>query len=40
MAELGKILSDLNLKIYVPEIQLLDIPEGQYDLQRFIYYFS
>ena len=39
ITELGKILSDLNLKIDVPEIKLLDIPEGQYDLQRFMYHF-
>ena len=39
ITELGKILSELDIKIDVPEIKLLDIPEGQYDLQRFFYHF-
>jgi len=39
ITELGKILTELNIKIDVPEIKLLDIPEGQYDLQRFFYHF-
>ena len=39
ITELGKILSDLKIKIDVPNIELLDVPAGEYDLQRFIYHF-
>lgn len=35
---LGKTLSDLNIKIDVPEIKSLEIKAGTYDLQRFIYH--
>ena len=39
ITELGKILSEMNVEIDVPEIQLLDIPKGTYSIQRFIYHF-
>ncbi|MGE5402837.1 MAG: class I SAM-dependent methyltransferase [Ignavibacteriales bacterium] len=35
---LGKRLSELNISIDVPEIPLLGIKGGQYDIQRFIYW--
>ena len=35
---LGKNLSELNIKINVPEIKALDIKGGEYDIQRFIYW--
>ncbi len=34
---LGKILSEINIKIKVPSIPLLGIESGVYDIQRFIY---
>ena len=39
LTELGKNLSDLNIKFQVPEIKMLDIKKGEYDIQRFIYHF-
>lgn len=39
ITELGKILSDLNIKIHVPQIDSLEIKEGEYDLQRFLYHY-
>lgn len=39
ITELGKTLSDLNIKINVPQIDSLEIKEGEYDLQRFIYHY-
>ena len=38
MTILGKTLSDLNIEIDVPEIPLLSIKGGKYDIQRFIYW--
>jgi len=38
LTTLGKILSDLKIKIEVPDIPLLGINGGYYDLQRFIYW--
>jgi len=35
---LGKALHDLNIKVTVPDIELLGIKGGEYDLQRFIYH--
>lgn len=35
---LGKSLSDLNLKFNAPDIPLLGIKGGEYDIQRFIYW--
>jgi SAM-dependent methyltransferase len=39
IAELGKLLSELNIKITVPEVKLFEIEEGEYDVQRFLYHF-
>lgn len=39
ITELGKTLSDLNIKINVPQIDSLEIKEGEYDLQRFLYHY-
>ena len=39
ITELGKSLSEYKLKIDVPQVDVLEIPAGEYDLQRFIYYF-
>ena len=39
ITKLGKALSDLKVKVDIPEdIPLLKIKKGTYDLQRFIYY--
>lgn len=38
LTELGKVLSELNVKFISPEIPLLGIKGGEYDLQRFIYW--
>jgi SAM-dependent methyltransferase len=38
-AELGKKLSDLNVTIDVPDVDILEIKSGTYDIQRFIYHF-
>lgn len=39
LTELGRILHDVNQKITVPEIEVLGIESGEYDLQRFLYHF-
>jgi SAM-dependent methyltransferase len=39
ITELGKILSETNIKIKVPEIEILGIIGGEYSIQRFIYHF-
>lgn len=39
ITELGKKLSEMNVKIQVPNVDILEIKEGEYDLQRFVYYF-
>lgn len=39
ITELGKILSEYKIKIKVPQVDILEITEGEYDLQRFIYHF-
>ena len=36
---LGKMLHEKNIKITVPDIDVLEIKSGEYDLQRFIYHF-
>ncbi len=36
---LGKALYDLNLKIELPEVKVLDIKSGKYEIQRFFYHF-
>ena len=38
LTKLGKTLSELNINIDVPDIPLLNIKGGNYDLQRFIYW--
>ena len=38
LTELGKTLSELDVEIEVPEMPLLDIKGGRYDLQRFVYW--
>jgi len=39
VAQLGKSLSELKVDVTVPEVEVLDIPAGTYDIQRFIYHF-
>lgn len=38
LTELGKVLSDLNVNFTCPDIPLLGIKGGEYDIQRFIYW--
>lgn len=38
ITELGKELSGLKMEIEVPDIPILKVKQGKYDLQRFIYY--
>jgi len=38
LTELGKRLSELNVKFVSPDIPLLEIKGGEYDIQRFIYW--
>lgn len=38
LMQLGKTLTELNATINVPDMPLLDIKGGEYDLQRFIYW--
>lgn len=39
ITELGKALTEQNVKLKIPAVDILEIPEGEYDLQRFIYHF-
>ncbi len=39
ITELGKALSGQNVKLQIPAVDVLQIPAGEYDLQRFIYHF-
>jgi SAM-dependent methyltransferase len=39
ITELGRSLSQRGIKIQVPRVDALEIEEGEYDLQRFIYHF-
>ena len=39
ITELGKRLQAIDAKIEVPDIKLLDIEAGEYDIQRFVYHF-
>jgi arsenite methyltransferase len=40
LTKLGKIMGDLNITITIDEeIELLEIPKGKYELQRFLYWF-
>ena len=38
ITELGKALHDLKVKIQIPQVDILGIEAGEYDLQRFIYH--
>lgn len=38
LTQLGKNLSELNVKVEVPDIPLLGIKKGNYDVQRFMYW--
>ena len=38
MTELGRALSELKVSFYCPDIPLLNIKGGEYDVQRFIYW--
>lgn len=38
LTELGKVLTDLNVKFISPDIPALGIKGGEYDIQRFIYW--
>ncbi len=39
ITDLGKALSELKMKFISPAVDLLEIPAGEYDIQRFFYHF-
>lgn len=39
VTELGRALSDLNVKVKVPQVKVLGIDAGEYEVQRLIYHF-
>jgi SAM-dependent methyltransferase len=39
ITELGRVLSETGVKVQVPAVDVLEIPAGEYDLQRFLYHF-
>jgi SAM-dependent methyltransferase len=39
VTELGRVLSDLKVDVTVPDVDVLGIEAGTYDIQRFIYHF-
>ncbi len=39
ITDLGRALSELAVDVTVPDVSVLDIPAGTYDIQRFIYHF-
>lgn len=39
ITEFGKVLSEVKINITVPAIEILEIKEGTYDLQRLVYHF-
>jgi SAM-dependent methyltransferase len=39
VTELGKVLSELKVDVTVPDVRVLEIEAGTYDIQRFIYHF-
>ena len=39
ITNLGKALTELQTKINVPAVKILDIPAGEYDVQRLLYHF-
>jgi SAM-dependent methyltransferase len=36
---LGKVLNEINVKVTVPDVEMLGIEAGEYDIQRLIYHF-
>ena len=39
ITKLGKVLSDKKVRINIPQVDILQIKKGSYDLQRFIYHY-
>jgi SAM-dependent methyltransferase len=39
VTDLGKVLTELNLKVTVPDVDVLKIPAGEYEVQRLLYHF-
>ncbi len=39
IAKIGQTLSQLNIKITVPQIDVIGVEAGEYDIQRFLYHF-
>ena len=39
ITNLGKVLTELKASVTVPEVKILDIPAGEYDVQRLLYHF-
>ena len=39
ITNLGKALSEIKVKVTVPDVKILDIKAGEYDIQRFIYHY-
>ena len=39
VTELGRALSDLNVKVTVPDVKVLGVEAGEYDIQRLLYHF-
>jgi SAM-dependent methyltransferase len=39
VTELGKVLSELKVSVNVPEVKVLGIEAGSYDIQRFLYHY-
>jgi SAM-dependent methyltransferase len=39
LAAFGRALVDLNVRVHIPAVTVLEIPEGEYDVQRLLYHF-
>lgn len=39
VTDFGKVLTELNVKVTVPEVEVLKIPAGEYEVQRLFYHF-
>jgi SAM-dependent methyltransferase len=39
VTDFGKVLTELNVKVTVPEVEVLKIPAGEYEVQRLLYHF-
>jgi SAM-dependent methyltransferase len=39
VTDFGKSLTEMQVKVDIPEVSLLDIPKGRYDIQRLVYNF-